>query len=102
MVRLCVCDLLVAQHADFRDFFLEYPLADVAAYLRDLCSACEAIHQIGLIHRDIKPGNFCWNPFTRSGVLVDFGLAQVCRAVSLYADASGKRSTMIHSYNANA
>lgn len=67
----------IVQHADFSDFFVEYPLQEVAAYMRNLCMACESIHQIGLIHRDIKPGNFYWNPSTRKGVLVDFGLAQV-------------------------
>lgn len=67
----------IAQHADFRDFYRDYPLVEIAGYLRDLLLACEAIHQIGLIHRDIKPGNYCWNPHTRRGVLVDFGLAHV-------------------------
>lgn len=79
-----------AQHSDFRDFFLNYPLADVAAYLRDLLLACEAIHNIGLIHRDIKPGNFCWNPYTKKGVLVDFGLAQVLH------HSSSIRSSRLH------
>jgi serine/threonine protein kinase len=39
----------------------------------DLLSACEAIHEKGIIHRDIKPGNIA--RFSRRTMLVDFGLA---------------------------
>lgn len=81
------------QHADFGDFLYRYPLQDVAAYMRDLFLACESMSQIGLIHRDIKPNNFCWNPYTKQGVLVDFGLAQVgsvCCLIRKADDSVGK------------
>lgn len=32
---------------------------------------------MGIIHRDIKPGNFLYNPQKRQGVIIDFGLAEI-------------------------
>ncbi len=29
------------------------------------------------MHRDIKPGNFLFNPRTKRGYLTDFGLAEI-------------------------
>lgn len=42
--------------------------------LRDMLRGIQAIHQAGVVHRDVKPDNFLWAG--RSGVrLCDFGLA---------------------------
>ncbi|EEB05471.1 CDC7 protein kinase Spo4 [Schizosaccharomyces japonicus yFS275] len=64
------------QHAEFRDFYMNYSLVDIAYYMRDLLDGLSHIAAKGIIHRDIKPGNFAWNPYTRRGVILDFGLAQ--------------------------
>lgn len=63
-------------HADFRDFYRDLPLAGIKFYMYELFKGIQFVHGKGIIHRDIKPTNFLYNPFTRHGVLVDFGLAE--------------------------
>jgi len=51
-------------------------VVDTAIYLRSLFTALEAVHEAKILHRDIKPTNFLYDPSTKRGVLVDFGLAE--------------------------
>ncbi|PKS12325.1 hypothetical protein jhhlp_001625 [Lomentospora prolificans] len=64
------------RHADFRDYFRQMTVVDTAIYLRSLFTALEAVHEAKILHRDIKPTNFLYDPSTKRGVLVDFGLAE--------------------------
>ncbi len=43
---------------------------------KNVLSALDAIHQRGVIHRDIKPGNIIIEDETGEGILIDFGLAK--------------------------
>lgn len=64
------------RHSDFREYFRSMTPRDMAIYLRVLFTALAAVHVKGILHRDIKPTNFLYDPATRRGVLVDFGLAE--------------------------
>ncbi|OAA59791.1 cell cycle protein [Niveomyces insectorum RCEF 264] len=64
------------RHQDFRDYYRRMTVPDMAIYLRSLFSALAAVHRARILHRDIKPTNFLYDPATQRGVLVDFGLAE--------------------------
>lgn len=48
-------------------------------YMRSLLEALKDTHARGIIHRDVKPANFLFDYESCTGVLCDFGLAEVCR-----------------------
>ncbi|UYI26468.1 cell division control protein 7 [Encephalitozoon cuniculi] len=61
---------------DFREFISNANLADIKRYLHNLLIAIEHVHSNGIMHRDLKPGNFLYNKESGRGMLIDFGLAQ--------------------------
>jgi cell division control protein 7 len=63
-------------HEDFRLYYRHMTIPQMRHYFRALFSALAAVHKHNILHRDIKPTNFLYNPATRHGVLVDFGLAE--------------------------
>ncbi|KAH8592355.1 kinase-like domain-containing protein [Bisporella sp. PMI_857] len=64
------------KHTDFRDYFRKMTVPDMQIYFRSLFTALAAVHSKSIIHRDIKPTNFLYEPEKKRGVLVDFGLAE--------------------------
>ncbi|KAJ5726466.1 uncharacterized protein N7483_007823 [Penicillium malachiteum] len=63
-------------HTDFRIQYRTFLVADMRHYLRSLLTALLSVHDHDILHRDIKPTNFLYNPELKEGVLVDFGLAE--------------------------
>ncbi|EPQ28393.1 uncharacterized protein PFL1_04220 [Pseudozyma flocculosa PF-1] len=65
-----------SRHTDFRDFYRVMPLVDLKCYFRCLMSALRSVHEANVMHRDVKPANFLYDPRTGHGTLCDFGLAE--------------------------
>ncbi|KAG0258974.1 hypothetical protein DFQ27_004359 [Actinomortierella ambigua] len=63
-------------HDEYRMYFRRLAMDDIRWYFRALFSALAHIHKYGIIHRDIKPTNFLYDTVRKTGILVDFGLAQ--------------------------
>ncbi|KAF9412020.1 hypothetical protein BGZ94_001177 [Podila epigama] len=64
------------EHQDFRGFFRWLSMNDIRYYFRSLLKALAHVHSHNIIHRDIKPNNFLFDIRTKTGILVDFGLAE--------------------------
>lgn len=52
-------------------------MEDIKCYLYELLKGIKALKDIGIFHRDVKPGNFLYNPETKEGCLIDFGLSEL-------------------------
>ncbi len=52
-----------------------WTVANIRPYMTSLLTSVAQIHSIGIIHRDIKPDNFLYDPTSHAGKLIDFGLA---------------------------
>jgi tRNA A-37 threonylcarbamoyl transferase component Bud32/CheY-like chemotaxis protein len=61
------------------------PWAEALGYLRQLAAALGALHAIGVLHRDVKPGNVLLRD-DASVAFIDFGLA---RQLGLESDITG-------------
>ncbi|KAJ3150908.1 hypothetical protein HDU89_002905 [Geranomyces variabilis] len=64
------------RHPDFREYFLDLTMDQIRQYMRALLRALEHVHKHRILHRDVKPSNFLYDPKLGTGVLCDFGLAQ--------------------------
>lgn len=64
---------------DLRQRITEGIIASVAVmYLRQIASALAKVHEVGILHRDLKPGNIMLRR-DNSIALIDFGLAKRLR-----------------------
>lgn len=72
-----VMDYIPGQTLD-RVVFPNQPLSEAIAihYIRQIGAALNAVHQLGLLHRDVKPQNLILKQGTDQVVLIDFGTAR--------------------------
>ena len=52
-------------------------LIEIKHYMKTLLVAVEHLASMGVMHRDIKPTNFLYDPSSRTGLLIDFGLSEI-------------------------
>lgn len=84
-----VMELLEGQSLRERIAGKPVPLAEFAPLTRQVCTALEAAHARGIVHRDVKPANIF---VTASGQLkiLDFGVAKRC------TESLGSGGTALH------
>ena len=62
---------------DFESIYEDMTLAEIRTYVEQLLRALCCLHAHGVLHRDVKPPNFLYDPVARTGLLIDFGLAEL-------------------------
>lgn len=64
---------------------------EVRNYLYCLLKNLENLHNFGIVHRDIKPGNFLYSQKNKNGVLIDFGLSEIVNLIFFGKKVNYKR-----------
>lgn len=65
------------KHKPFISFFSEFNIDEIRYYLYELLKCIKTLKDLGIYHRDIKPGNFLFNPKEKKGYIIDFGLSEI-------------------------
>lgn len=63
-------------HKPFSEYFNKLDLREIRLYIRGLLLSLRHLHALGILHRDIKPPNFLFDPISGQATLVDFGLSE--------------------------
>ncbi|KXN86110.1 Cell cycle serine/threonine-protein kinase hsk1 [Leucoagaricus sp. SymC.cos] len=90
------------RNEDFREYYRTLSMPAIKSYLRCLLAALRDIHERRIIHRDVKPANFLFDPRTGIGTLCDFGLAsRITSSVTSYGQCLHSGWTRQHPHGSN-
>jgi cell division control protein 7 len=64
------------QHMPFRDLLPILTRVQIKLYMSQLLQGLAYFHENRIIHRDVKPSNFLFDPATNEGRLIDCGLCE--------------------------
>ncbi|EKE38486.1 protein kinase domain containing protein [Entamoeba nuttalli P19] len=64
------------ENTKFQFFYKKFTLQDTQYYLYELLKALKYAHSKGIMHRDIKPDNICYDLNTKKLRIIDWGLAE--------------------------
>lgn len=64
------------EHIPFRKLFFSFTNEIIKDYFRNLFNSLVYVHSHKIIHRDVKPANFLYDPSAKKGCLIDFGLCE--------------------------
>ena len=68
--------MVYKHHQVYQDYYENFSMLQIKKYMYALFEALNSLHKLGIVHRDIKPQNFLYDPDDDSCMLVDFGLAE--------------------------
>jgi len=58
-------------------------MTEIKYYIYELLKSINQLKELGIFHRDVKPGNFLYNTKTKKGILIDFGLSELVKTIHI-------------------
>lgn len=74
-----------ANNVDYRTLYKTFSEAKFKKYFFLLAKVLDSVHSNGIMHRDVKPPNIMFDPYTDTLKLIDWGLAEFYRPGTEYS-----------------
>lgn len=74
---LCAIVMTYFDNVPYDWYYSKLNLCQIKWYMTSLLRGLEFLQEMKVVHRDVKPANFLFNPRTGEGRLIDFGLSEL-------------------------